>query len=119
MVDNVFDSYRDNTFDTVARAMGKIGVSWSPSAGGSPQICDTLFNDPSSIKKLGETGQLEYNPTDSHVEYRKPFFPGLKESVDAGNSEYLYIGTDRYYIRSVHNTWDGNTNVAILEKNNT
>jgi hypothetical protein len=114
MSDNLFDGLRDSTFDVVANTMGKKAVSWTPLAGGPAHTSDCLFNDPNSLRKLGD---VEYLPTNTLIEYRKPFFPGLKESADLNNTEYVVIGEDTYYVRTVHATWDGNTLVAILEKN--
>lgn len=114
MPDNLFDGLRDTTFDVVANTMGKIEVSWTPSSGGPVQTTNMPFNDPDSKRMLGD---IEYMPGNTIVEWRKPFMAGLKESVDANNSEYLQIGNVNYYVRFVKTVSDGNTYVAVLDVN--
>lgn len=110
---NLFDDLRDICHDTAAITFGK-QASWSPSAGGETQTNHILFNDPDSIRKLGE---IEYDPANTVIEWRKPFFDGLKTTVDAGTTnENMVIEGDTYYVRTVKNIHDGNTQVAVIAK---
>jgi hypothetical protein len=111
---NLFDSVRDVAFDLTTNVFGKVAY-WTPSAGGAQQNCGVHFNDPDSVKKLGD---IEYLPTNTTVEYRKPNFPTLKESVDAGNNETLIIEGVTFYVGAVKAVEDGSTLIAVLEKTN-
>lgn len=107
-----FDDHRDGMFDVVTATMGT-PATWAPSGGGATLTADVLFNDPNTFRKLGE---IEYDPTHSWCEWRKPFFPGLKESVDSGTDENLTIEGQSYYIRTIRTKYDGNNVYAVLQK---
>jgi hypothetical protein len=110
---NLFDDVRDIAFDTTAQVFGKV-VSWTPSAeagGGAEQTTEIHFNDPDAVQKLGD---IEYLPTQTIMEYRKPKLSGLKASVDANNTEVVVIDGNSYYVRAVKQIDDGNTLVAVL-----
>lgn len=108
---NLFDDLRDNCHDVVASTMGK-QASWAPSGGGATKTADVLFNDPDSMRQLG---QIEYNPKNTVISWRKPYFDGLKDSVDAGTTEHLIIEGTQYYIHTTKNIFDGNTTAAVCQ----
>lgn len=109
---NIFDDLRDNCHDVTAVTMGK-QASWAPSGGGDTKTCDVLFNDPDMIRQLGE---IEYNPKNTVISWRKPFFDGLKDSVDAGTTEHIVVETVSYYVHTAKNIFDGNTTVAVVQQ---
>lgn len=109
---SIFDDHRDSMFDVVTGTIG-IPATWIPSGEGDTLTANVLFNDPNTFRKLGE---MQYDPTNSWCEWRKPFFPGLKESVDSGTDEQLVIEGDTYYIRTIRTKYDGNNIYAILQK---
>lgn len=108
---NIFDGLRDMAFDTTTNVMGK-DASWTPSTGGPMQTARVHFENADASQKLGD---IEYQPVQPTMEYRKPFFSGLKASVDANNDESVTIDGIIYYVRSVKAIKDGNTLVAILD----
>jgi hypothetical protein len=112
MGENLFDKVRDISFDKTSKVFG-YSASWTPSAGGDPQIVQVLFNEPDHMQKLGD---IEYLPTQDTMEYRAPFFPTLKASVDVNNDETVVIKGSNYYVRSVKKIYDGATFIAIVEK---
>jgi len=109
---NLFDKVRDISFDKTMKVFG-YSASWTPSAGGAAQVVQVGFNEPDHMQKLGD---IEYLPTQETMEYRAPYFPTLKASVDANNDETVVIKESNYYVRSVKKIYDGATYIAVLEK---
>lgn len=109
---NLFDGLRDQIFDVTITVMGKV-ATWTPSTGGPAQTSGIHFNDPDSVRRLGD---IEFMPQNSTMEYRKPNFPTLKALVDANTDETVTIDGTNYYVRTVKATDDGNTLIAVLEK---
>lgn len=119
-MDNLFDGYKRLAFDTVASIAGNTAY-FTPSTSGPTQTVKGFFNHPTTIEKLGK---IEYSPTNHMFEFRAPFMPELKPSVDAGGTEYLFIDSQKYYVQSVkggvlsfsETMYDGDAFIAILEK---
>lgn len=111
MADDLFDDLKAVTHDVVTNVMG-VTAYFTPSAGGPEQQNDVLYNDPTTVEKLGD---IEYMPTNYFAEYRAPFFPELEPSVKAGGNEFLKIKGVDYYVQKVKRMFDGDTFIAILE----
>lgn len=110
---NAFDSLRDSAFDTVATTMGYTCI-WAPAAGGEEQTATVLYKDATEEQTLNG---MQFTPYRFSMEWRKPFLPGLKESVDAGVTEFIgIVDKGNYLVRSVETLFDGINYKAHLEK---
>lgn len=112
---NLFDSLQDNTFDVATNTMG-YPATWQPSAGGPQQTAKVLYKDDTQKYELGS---VDYDPYTWRMEYRYPFFSGLKLSVDSNENETVIItlpaGDTEFYVRKIDSLFDGKTFIAFLE----
>jgi len=112
---NLFDSLQDNTFDVAANTMG-YPATWQPAAGGPLQTATVLYKDDTQKYELSN---MDYQPERWRMEYRYPFFAGLKESVDENTNETVTItlpgGDTDFFVRKVESLFDGKTFIAYLE----
>jgi len=112
---NLFDSLQDNTFDVATNTMG-YPATWQPAAGGPLQTAKVLYNN--DTEKY-EVSNMQYDPFSWRMEYRYPFFTGLKPSVDNNENETVTItlpgGDTEFYVRRVDTKFDGKTFTAYLE----
>ena len=112
---NIFDNMQDTAFDIVATTMG-YPASWQPAIGGPLQNATVLYNE--NTEKY-ELSNMAFEPTKWHIEYRNPFFVGLKASVDKNVKEIVSVTvrgvTDRFYVRHIVAKYDGQTMVAFLQ----
>lgn len=116
---NIFDSLKRAAFDTITRVMGYDAVWVSESGTFTSEVG---YKDPSEKQEL--SGIDSWNPNQPFMEYRKGFFDGLKESVDAGNPQFVTI-TQRndsenivgyFNVKEVQTKYDGETFIARLIK---
>lgn len=112
---NLFDSLQDNTFDVAANTMG-YPATWQPAAGGTQLTATVLYNDDTQQYELSN---MDFEPTRWRMEYRYPFFTGLKENVDSNENETVIItlpgGQTEFYVRKISSKFDGKTFTAYLE----
>lgn len=112
---NLFDSLQDNTVDVVTNTMG-YPASWQPVAGGPVITAAVLYNANTDKYDLSNMG---YEPEKWRMEYRAPFFPGLKQSVDENVDEIVTItlpdGDTEFFVRRVIAAFDGKTFIAYLD----
>lgn len=111
MSDNLFDGLQDKAFDVITLTMG-YPATWSPSIGGPTQTGTVLFNNPTESRK---TSDVEYNPYENRMEYKRGVFPGLMESVKAGVDEFVTVKSIEYVVLDVVPIYDGNTLIAKIE----
>lgn len=109
---SLFDSIQKAAFGIVTNTFGE-DAAWQPFDGSDYQTAKVLFKEPT---KQHELGDIEYTPYTYIMEYHKPNFEGLFESVAKNNSEHISINQIDYYVRKVDAIWDGQTFRAILEK---
>lgn len=119
---NIFDSLKTKAFDVITRVMG-YDAAWTSSESEVSLTAEIGFKDPSEKQELSGVG--EFYPDQPFMEYRKGFFPGLKEAVDRGLTEFVLI-TQRndpssivgyFAVAEVRTKYDGDTFVARLIKN--
>lgn len=112
---NLFDSLQDNAFDVATNTMG-YPATWQPSAGGPLKNAIVLYNDDTQKYELSN---MDFMPSHWSMEFRYPFFPGLKLSVDGNENETVIItlpgGDTEFYVRKVDSKFDGKTFTAYLE----
>lgn len=111
---NLFDGMRDNSFDIVTNTMG-YDATWIPSNGSQPSGYNArvLFKDPEADQKLSGATYSSFN---YQMEYREPFFPGLKSITDSVNTEeQVTVNGLTYFVRMVETKADGKTYLATLE----
>ena len=112
---NLFDSLQNNTFDVAANTMG-YPATWLPVAGGPAKTATVLYNDDTEAYELSN---MKFDPFAWRMEYRSPFFDGLKISVDSNIDETVTItlpgGNTDFYVRRVDTKFDGKTFTAYLE----
>lgn len=115
---NLFDTCRDSMVDVVTNAMG-YPATWTPAAGGPRQTAQILYKD--ATDKYDVDGE-DYDPYTYRMEYRKPFFEGLKDSVDASGKEFVQValpayqgGLTNFIVRKIDTRFDGNICIAYLE----
>lgn len=105
-----FDALAGQVFDTVTTLYGTQAVWPAASKTGS-----VLFSNPTEAERIGDAENYEYRPSSYTAEYYSGTFDGLRESVDAGNSEYLVIEGQTFFITAVTARFDGKTYTAYLE----
>lgn len=110
---SIFDDLEALVFDNVNRVYGtKTPVTWDPFDGSPAYSGKVLFNNPTTKQSRD---RIEYVVVNPWIEYLRPAFPGLKESVDATTVEIITIEGVEYYVRSVQTLKDGNEFHAFLE----
>jgi len=102
----VFDSFQTQAFRIVESIFGDAGV-WNGEA------ITGLFREP-TVKEKEYLGDA-YNPSMCMFEYYADKWTGLKPLVDTGELVELTVRAVIYYVRSVHQKYDGKTFVAYLE----
>jgi hypothetical protein len=118
---NIFDTLKKKAFDVVTNLMG-YDASWTNSVSNVLLTAKVGYKDPSEKQEL--SGIDSWNPDQPFMEYRAGFFPGLKESVDAGVAEYVLITQQGdadsvigyFNVKEVKTKVDGDTFVARLVK---
>lgn len=112
---NLFDGLQEKAFDVATNTMG-YPATWQPVAGGPLKTATVLYND--DTEKY-EISNMAYDPSAWRMEYRHPYFDGLKTSADTNTTEIVTItlpgGDTRFYVRKVDSKFDGKTFVAYLE----
>jgi len=109
---NIFDSVKRSAFDVVSKTMGYDAVWITESETFNARVC---FRDPSEKEEL--SGIDSWNPNEPFMEYRIDFFPGLKEKIDSGKSEFVSILSIGYFaISEIRTKFDGQTFIARLIK---
>jgi len=115
-VDNFFDDIRALAVDVVLNTMG-YDATWQPISGGYILKARVGYSDANDKYELADE---DYQPYDFKMEYRLPFFPGLKESTDRNAKEKVTIMTrgveKRFFVRKVIKKYDGATCIAYLEE---
>ena len=117
---NHFDILKNRPFDAVTHLMGYDAI-WINSVSSEVLTARVAYKDPSEKQEL--SGIDSWNPDQPFMEYRKGFFPGLKESVDTGNSEFVTISQHNeplnilgyFAVSEVKTKYDGDTYVARLQ----
>jgi len=118
---NIFDTLKTKAFDVVTNLMG-YDAAWTHSVSDILLTAEVGYLDPSEKAEL--SGIDTWDSETPFMEYRTGFFLGLKEAVDAGQTEYVYIThrgePDNYIgyfaVREVRTKYDGDTFVARLIK---
>jgi len=118
---NIFDTLKTKAFDVVTNLMG-YDAAWTSSVSNVLLTAKVGYKDPSEKQEL--SGIDSWNPDQPFMEYRAGFFPGLKESVDAGVAEYVLITQQGdadnvigyFNVKEVKTKVDGDTFVARLVK---
>lgn len=109
---NLFDRIQRAAFKVVTNTFGYC-ATWQPSDGSKYQTAEVLKKEPT---KEYELAGIDYTPQTWIAEYHKPHFPGLFESVAAGNNEKITIKNDEFYVRKVDPIWDGQSYKMVLEQ---
>lgn len=112
---SIFSGIQNTAFDIVTNVFGN-DASWLPKAGGPLQTATVLYKDATEKHGLGD---VDYNIERYVMEYKAGVFPGLKESVTAGEMEKVSITTDQnitleFFVRRIETKFDGKTIIAIL-----
>lgn len=109
---SAFDQIQETAYGVIADQFGD-DASWTPSEGNQEEMtAKCLFRDPTTEAELG---QVTYSPDIAILEYYATGFPGLKESVDAGNTETVTRKGIDYLVRAVTKKYDGKTMLAVLQ----
>jgi hypothetical protein len=111
MADNLFDNVQEAAFDIVTTTMG-YDATWTPSGGGPEKTGRVLLNNPTESRKIAE---VEYNPYEYYMEYKRGIFDGLKEAADANADEVVTIKNVEYDVLEVAAKFDGNTLIAKVK----
>lgn len=110
---NIFDSLKANVFGIVTHTMGYY-ATWVSSESGISYTARIGFKDPSEKEYLA--GLEDYDPNAPYLDYFVGYFPGLKESSDAGNPEYVEVeGKGFFVVLKVVTKVDGDTYIAKLQ----
>lgn len=116
-----FTTHQRQVHDTTANLFGET-ATWTPLAGGDPQVAKVNFNRPDKANGLQDLHptEWEFSALDTWMEYRKPQFGGLHDSVASKAKETVTI-TDQngdlvgtYRVQKVSRVWDGDTIKAQL-----
>ncbi len=112
---NLFDHLRDKAFDISTNTMGYPAI-WLPANGEPEQNAQVLYNDDTDKYEINS---MAYDEKIWRMEYRHPYFKGLKKSVDSGVNEKISIelntGCKQFHVRKVDTKFDGITYVAYLQ----
>ncbi len=109
-----FDGIQKQLFETVQNLFGD-EACWIPSDGSLQQSALGLYNCPQTKAQMGDTQKFDYSPYNNWFEYYQDQLPGLKTSVDKGETEQITINNQSFYVREVSPKYDGKTLVAFLE----
>lgn len=110
---NAFDLLKKQAFDVITLTMGYDAVWISSESGSEPLLARVGYYDPS--EKIELSGIDSWNPDEPFMEYRIDKFPGLKNRIDLGFSEFVEIeGKGHFAVREVKTKYDGETFVARL-----
>jgi len=110
---NAFDSLKTKPFDTVTRVMG-YSAAWISSESGAVYAARVTYKDPSEKEKFA--GLDDWNPDIPYMEYRFPYFEGLKLAVDRAQPEFITIEGKGYFaVREVKTSIDGDVFKCKLE----
>lgn len=74
-----------------------------------------LFKDPTEPVQIGDSEGYEYRASTATAEYYEEAFPGLKQAVDAEQTEYIEVRGQMYLVVSISTKFDGKIYVAQLE----
>lgn len=107
-----FDNLAKQAFEHISNLMGESAV-WLTS--NINTIGRVLYKNPTETTQIGSEESYEYQPNTTVIEYYDGVFDGLKKSVDAGNSEYVFVRGQKFLVTSISTKFDGKTNVAYLE----
>lgn len=113
---NRFDSLQIRAQGVVTRTMGYT-ASWTPLAGGPTYTGDVLFNKPTQKEGVVDEDYIIQRP---RIEYLEGSFPGLFESVNDHNNEYVYVtfspgDSQRFITMIADKKYDGKTIIVYLE----
>lgn len=107
----IFDSLKNNMFDITTKVMGYNAV-WVNSQTLEENGAVVHFKNPTEKEVLESINYIEGQPV---MEYRAPFFEGLKEASDNLLDEQITIsGKGLFWVRQVVKNYDGDTFLAIL-----
>lgn len=108
-----FDRMAKMVVSSIANLMGETAFWLSSNRGKTPG--HVLFKDPSEPVQIGDSEGYEYRPSNATAEYHENIFPGLKQAVDNGTSEYIEVRGQMYLVTAVYTKFDGKMHVAQLE----
>lgn len=110
---NIFDSIKKTTHGVITKTFGYDAV-WVSSVSGISYTARIGYRDPSEKEYLA--GLDDFEPKEPYMDYFITDFPGLKESVDASNAEYVTIeGKGYFWIKSITAKSDGDTHLAKMQ----
>jgi hypothetical protein len=110
---NIFDGLKKNLHNITTSLMA-YNTTWENSQTSEVFTVKAHFNDPTIDEDIDGS---EYHIARPTMEYFVDQFPRLKELVDDNNSEYVDIeGKGRFLVYAVNKIHDGDTYVAILDK---
>lgn len=116
---NIFEGMQKRLFDLTTTVFGYKAIWLSSEERPIDVAGDVNYRQPNEKDIIRTNG--DYQPYTYFMEYREPFFPGLKEAVDRNGIEYVSIvdqyNVVHYYgVRSVKCTFDGKTYNAFLDE---
>lgn len=107
----IFDTYKNNMYDITTNVMGYNAV-WVNSQTLEENTAIVHFKQPTESEILEGINYIEGQPI---MEYRAPFFEGLKELADdAVDEEVIIESKGVFWVRQVVKNYDGDTFLAIL-----
>ena len=109
----LFDRMAKMAVSSVSNLMGEPAI-WL-SSNGDKITGRVLFKDPSEPTQIGDADGYEYRPSSATAEYYEGAFTGLKQAVDAEQTEYIEIRGQQYLVTSISTKFDGKIYVAQLE----
>ena len=107
----IFDNLKNNMYDITAKVMG-YNATWTNSVTFEVSSAVVHFKQPTETEGLAGLDYIEGQPI---MEYRAPFFEGLKEAADELTNEPIIIESKgAFYVRQVLKKFDGATFWAVL-----
>lgn len=109
---NLFDNVQRAAWGVVTTVMG-YDATWQPADGSDLQTARVGYREPT---KEYELAGIDYTPRTYLMEYQRPDFAGLFESVEAGDTEAVTIDGSSYLIRHIEVIDDGKNFRAVIQR---
>jgi hypothetical protein len=109
---NLFDNIQRAAWGIVSNNMG-YDASWQPVDGSDVQTARVLLKEPTAEYELGG---IDYTPMTFIMEYQRPDFAAMFDSVAGGIIETVTVDGQAYYVRHVSAINDGKTYKAVLQR---
>lgn len=125
----LFSCFQDTFFDAIGRIYGNT-ATWTPNgfteefaedfgpSGDETQTATVLYKDATAKQGLSDN---DYNVERFVMEYKRGDFQGLKQSVERGFDERVFITTDEgitleFFVKRIESKYDGKTMIAYLNE---